>query len=94
MIPSKELNAWLEVATATERDAMSQAAEVSIGYLYQLASGRRSASAEVAARISTASKVMHLTSGRRLPEICRTTLCHACSQCPFAKACLAQNKKG
>lgn len=93
MQPSPELIAWLDVATADERKAMSEAAEVSIGYLYQLAGGRRYPSADVAARISAASKIMHKTSGGRLPEVCRTTLAVACSQCPFAKACLAQNKK-
>lgn len=93
MQPSPELIAWLDLSSADEREAMSAAAEVSIGYLYQLASGRRYPSADVAARISAASKIMHRTSGGRLPEVCRTTLALACSQCPFAKACLAQNKK-
>lgn len=94
MQPSVELNTWLDVASSEERDALAAASEVSVGYLYQLASGRRFPSADVAGRIEVATRIMHRTSGGRLPEICRTTLSYACSQCPFAKACLSQKKKG
>lgn len=58
---------------------------VSRSMLMFVASGKRNPSAEVAARIAEASKVLHRKSNGRLPIVTRQEICATCANCPYTK---------
>jgi hypothetical protein len=82
------MKVWMENATTEEQKQLCEMAETSRGYLYQLAGGFRSASAELAARVEEATKVLAKSSKGRLPVVYRTDLSKACSACHFARKCI------
>ena len=81
----KSLVTWLTVATPAQRARLAKLAGTSVNYLYQLASGHRSARANLARDLELASKRVTATDPS-LPILLRTDLCDACSRCEFAKA--------
>lgn len=83
---------WMQSATAEEQAALALNSGSSRPYLYKLARGERTASAELAGAIEQAAKGLRAKSKGRLPRLLRTDLCPACAGCPFAKRCL--NGKG
>lgn len=80
------LHAWLARATQAQRAELATLAKSTTPYLYQLATGRRNASAEKAAAIEEATKALH-GQHPELPPVLRTSSCQACSACPYAQQC-------
>ena len=83
------LKVWMDTATKEQINKLAMHAATSVGYLYQIASGRRFASADTAARIELAAELMsqfEATPGL-LP---RDFLARACLTCPYALRCGAR----
>lgn len=80
-----QLSAFLAVATARERADMAEVAGVHANQFHTLVAGRRRASADLAARIEHASRILHRVKPH-LPIIQRTDTCETCASCPHAKA--------
>lgn len=81
---------WMNQANASEQLALARLAHTSREYLYQLSSGTRVASAEIAGRIEASAK--HISDKKpdsKLPVITRADLAPACAKCPYAKKCLS-----
>lgn len=79
---------WMKAATTTEQKALAGVSGASRNYLYQIASGHRTPTASVAARIEIAAAPLIRASKGRLPELTRADLADACANCPYAKKCL------
>lgn len=79
---------WMTAATADEQVKLAEAAHTSRAYLYQIASGRRMPTAELAGSIEAAARELRKVSKNRLPELTRADLALACESCPYAKKCL------
>lgn len=78
---------WMEAATTHEQIMLAAAAETSRAYLYRLASGARTASAELAGRLEEAAADLRAVSKGRLPVLTRGDLCPACAGCPYFQKC-------
>ena len=81
----KHLSKWLAAANKKQRGALANRAKTSAAYLYQLATGRRTITAEVAANIEQGSKILHRNSDGFIPALDRRKLCDTCRYCPHAK---------
>lgn len=79
---------WMKAATPEEQELLAQRVGTTRNYLYHLAGDFRSASAELARAIESATAEMHKASAGRLPRIYRTDLAAACAGCDFAQKCL------
>jgi len=78
------LKSWLQSATEKQRIALANRAKTSPQYLYHLAAGYRTLTAEMAAAIEQGLKVLN----RNNPDIEtleRTELCTTCRNCPHVK---------
>ena len=78
---------WMKNATVDEINELATRAEVSVTYLYMLASGKRQASADVAARIEAAACFIREVQGAAVPVLDRGDLCQACADCPYFQKC-------
>lgn len=78
---------WMATSTTHEKIKLANEAGTSAGHLYQLASGERDASANLAANLETAFKKLHPSLG-----ITRGDLNNACARCPYFKKCKAKKK--
>lgn len=81
------LKEWMQLATTAEQTRLATLAFTSRSYLYELASGNRIASAQVAGDIEKASKILRKSSKQRLPLLKRMDLCPACAACIYAPKC-------
>jgi DNA-binding transcriptional regulator YdaS (Cro superfamily) len=68
---------WLKAATAGRKKEVAASAKTSVSILYQLGYGYRSASADLAARIETASG----------GEVTRADMNETCNGCKYFKEC-------
>jgi hypothetical protein len=89
------MKAWLNAATAAEREALAAAVGTSSQYLAHLAvngdkSYKREPKPALAAAIERETKALFKTSKGRLPVVWRTDLVTACRQCDFARKCLGE----
>lgn len=84
------MKAWMASATVDEQKTLAEAVGTSRGYLYQLASGHRDGSADLAGKVEAATAVMHKASKGRLPKIVRTDIASACRACQYAAKCLGE----
>ena len=82
----KSLATWLTRATPAQRARHAKLAGTSTNYLYQLASGHRSARADLARDLELASMKVSREVEHALPILWRTDLCAACGACEHAKA--------
>lgn len=82
------LSEWLCAATVDEVLLLARLAETSKAYLYQLANGTRIASAQTAANLEMAVRVVNNSLPREMPHVDRTSLCPACTKCPYAQMVL------
>lgn len=81
------LKAWMDKATTEQIAALAENADTSVGYLYQLASGRRAASSDIAARIEYAAELL-VAGGAGTPGLLpRDFIAKVCASCPFAAMC-------
>lgn len=78
---------WMEKATTLEKEILAAESSTTLSYLYSIASGQRTASADVAGRIEKAAKNLYKQSKRRLPKIIRSDIAPACAACPYAPKC-------
>ena len=81
----KSLKSWLKGLVASERAAL-KACDLDTSYLYMLASGKRAASADYAAKLEAAALVIY----SERPEagyILRADVAPACAACPFFQKC-------
>ncbi|MCK5606059.1 helix-turn-helix transcriptional regulator [Candidatus Pacearchaeota archaeon] len=78
-----KLKEWMKLATRTEQEQLAELVGTSVGYLRQIASGRRNGSACFALAVRTYSKAMSYSSKGRLKEIEQGDVCDACAKCPF-----------
>lgn len=83
---NKAMKAWMSAATSQEQETLAKAINSSRGYLYQLSSGERTASAEKARAIELAATTIR-RKNKSLPVLLRTDLCPACRECEYAKQC-------
>lgn len=81
------LRRWMLLASTAEQECLALTAGTSRNYLYQVADGRRSPSADMAARIEQAAHNISKRSKGRLPVIKREKLCKACALCPYSPKC-------
>lgn len=86
---------WMTAATTAEKAELAAAVDTSAVYLYQLSSGHREASPELARRIEIKTKAMSRRTKGRLATVWRVQMSTPCSQCEFARTCMAsmKNKK-
>lgn len=75
---------WMQVSTMDEKETVVAAANTSLAMLYQLASGHRKASADLAGRIANGLALV----GRKkrktpLPVVLRGDLCETCAACSY-----------
>ena len=82
------MRAWMHAATPDEQDVLAERAGTSRGYLYSLAGGHRTASADLGSAIERETRGMHKQSKGRLPRVYRTDLVPACRACEYALKCL------
>lgn len=73
-------------ATAGEQAELASIAGTSRANLYQIASGERNASADLAVRLDRAARALRRTN-KTLPLLPRSKLCAACGGCEYAKKC-------
>jgi len=81
---SAALKKFMDLATPAQQARLAELADTSRSYLYQLASGHRVASAEMAIAIEQATKTIR-RGALKLPLVLRTDLARACSTCVYAK---------
>lgn len=86
---NKPMREWMDAATVEEQTALAKAADTSRKYLYKLATGERTAQAELAGRLEQAAADIRRVSKKRLPLLLRSHLCPACAGCPYAARCTA-----
>jgi len=78
---------WMKAATAAEQLELAATAGTTRNYLYQIAGGHRTPSAETAGRIVDAAFRIRKASKNRLPELNRASLSPTCRVCPHALRC-------
>lgn len=88
----QKLIEWLKLATRLERKHLVDTAPVSSIMLYQIASGRKTPSAEMAAKLEQPLTELTRDSKGRLPEVTRADISETCAQCPYAIKCLKKEK--
>lgn len=79
---SLTLSEWLAQAAPQQRDQLAKLTGSHANHIYQIATGRRNASAAKAADIEAATRAIE-----GLPPVPRTQTCRACTECPYAKRC-------
>lgn len=77
--------AWYDAANTARRLALAAAADSSVDALWQMATGRRPASARKAAEIEVAAKTL----GEPLR---RGDICRACAECPYYQEIVAREE--
>ena len=77
---------WMRRASKKQQLELAKRAKTTQNYLYQIASGHRTASADAAGRIEVASRKVGDKLGE-LPPINRADLCPACASCPYNQQC-------
>lgn len=84
------LQHWMRLASVEEQEMLAQLAGTSREYLYQIGSGHRACSADLASRIERAASKINSRSARSavLPAVLRTSLAKACGACEYAAQCL------
>lgn len=88
--PRKTLKNWLKGLEAHEREALKSCG-IDMSYLYMLSSGKRSASADYAAKLEAAALVIY--SERPLAGyVLRADVASACAACPFFQKCSSPEK--
>lgn len=76
--------AWMQESTMDEKETVVAAAETSLALLYQLASGHRKASSELAGRIAKGIALVGKKKRKTpLPVVLRGDLCETCSKCSY-----------
>lgn len=79
-----KFKAWMHESTTDEKETVIAVADTSLAMLYQLASGHRKASADLAGRIV---KGLTLVGKKRrktpLPVVLRGDLCETCAKCSY-----------
>jgi hypothetical protein len=90
------LKAWLNAATAAERELLADRVGTSSQYLSHVAVNddkayKREPKISLAAGIERETKVMAKASKGRLPIILRTDLVAGCRSCPYAQKALGQD---
>lgn len=79
---------WMAESTTEEKNRVAEAAGTSLQVLYQVVSGYRKPSADLAARIEKG--IAALARRKRkvpLPVVTRGDLSEACAECPYMKRC-------
>lgn len=89
----RRLRVWMALATAEEQRLLASRAGTSRAYLYQLASGKRMATADLAGRIADEAEILRRGSKGRLPKLLRGELSSACEECPYARKCEKRNHR-
>jgi hypothetical protein len=85
--PARILQEWIFAATTAEQKVLVSRAGISRAYLYQLGSGFRHLTAEIAARLEKSSKDLSKASKGRLPRLRREELSPVCGNCPYSPGC-------
>jgi hypothetical protein len=76
---------WMKAATVEQKSTAAEKADTSLAHLYQLSTGFRKASPDLAARVEKGIEVANR--GTELPVIRRGDLAETCAKCPFYKDC-------
>jgi RNase P subunit RPR2 len=82
----------MAAATTQEQKTLAEKANTSHNYLYQLASGVREVSVDLAARLEVAAAELQRVSKGRLPSLTRFDMCDECAQCPYVLKCNSVKK--
>jgi hypothetical protein len=78
--------AWMQESTMDEKETVVAAADTSLPLLYQLASGHRKASADLASRVARGITLVGKKKRKTpLPVVLRGDLCETCSKCEYYK---------
>lgn len=75
---------FMAAASTAQQESLAERADTSRSYLYALAAGKRSASAELAASIERASRTVR-RGAPGLPIVPREEVCPACASCEFLR---------
>lgn len=79
---------WMKESTMDEKWTVVAAADTSLPLLYQLASGHRKASADLAGRIAKGIALVAKKKRREpLPVVTRGDICETCGKCEYFKEC-------
>lgn len=80
------LSKLVVVLSRDELNWLARKAGTTANYLqYQIATGKRSLSVELAAALEYASLELHQETGGRTPLVSRTELSPVCGACPYAR---------
>lgn len=75
------LKTWMQKANSAQWGKLAKIASTSITYLYQIASGKRKATPDMAARIEKAAEIMHHE--ERTGLLPRHLISKICSECHY-----------
>ena len=89
----KKLKVWMEESNGDEKKLLAKSAGVGLVTLYQIAAGKRRASAAIAAKVSVASVKMAVKSKGRLPVLLRSDISPVCAACPYSPKCKKSTSK-
>lgn len=78
---------WMGGSTASQQQKLARLAKTSRNMLYQLASGHRVASPELAGRLERAVERMNRESKDDMDLFDRADVSPVCGDCPFARKC-------
>lgn len=76
---------WMRTATTDEHKRLAELSGLALGYIKQVSTGARNASADAAGRIVEAANEIRKKSKGRLPRLRRADICMACYFCPHCK---------
>lgn len=75
---------WMNESTTKQKQRLANAAKISVNYLYRIAAGDRTVSAEVAAGIEKGSERIN---DIKLPKLSRGDVSTICRDCSYFKKC-------
>lgn len=85
------LQHWMRLATVEQQAELAARAGTSREYLYQIGSGYRDCSADLAGRIARAAQAIAESApgnGHLLPVLTRPALSKTCRDCEYARQCV------
>lgn len=82
----KQIKQWMATATTDQQHQLAQRAKTSVGMLYQLASGKRKVTVEMAARLEQAFNKMNV-------DLTRGGMSATCAACFFYRRCNPKKRK-
>lgn len=88
MFLAKNMQRWLDAAETIDRKRLTELVSFNLVYLYQIAKGVVTPSADWAASVEPAFLELAKGTNGRLPKLTRAHISPTCAACPYAQRCL------